>query len=57
VRKHRSNPQYFKGKKLQNEICNNFNIKKVKLTKIILEKKQKKMQKKKHIINYYYNSQ
>jgi hypothetical protein len=48
VRKHRSNPQYFKGKKLQNEICNRFNIKKVKLTKIILgKKKQRKTKKKK----------
>jgi len=47
VRKHRSNPQYFKGKKLQNEICNRFNIKKVKLTKIILGKKKTKKTKKK----------
>ena len=47
VRKHRSNPQYFKGKKLQNEICNRFNIKKVKLTKIILGKKKTKKNKEK----------
>jgi hypothetical protein len=47
VRKHRSNPQYFKGKKLQNEICNRFNIKKVKLTKIILGKKKTKKKKEK----------
>ena len=47
MRKHRSNPQYFKGKKLQNEICNRFNIKKVKLTKIILGKKKTKKTKKK----------
>jgi hypothetical protein len=43
VGKHSSNPQYFKGKKLQSEIFNQLNIKKIKLTKIILEKnKQKK---------------
>ena len=47
MRKHRSNPQYFKRKKLQNEICNRFNIKKVKLTKIILGKKKQKKTKKK----------
>jgi len=41
VGKHRSNPQYFKGKKLQSKIFNQLNIKKVKLTKIILKKKQK----------------
>ena len=40
--KHSSNPQYFKGKKLQSEIFNQLNIKKVQLTKIILEKKIKK---------------
>ena len=40
--KHRGNPQYFKGKKLQSEIFNQLNIKKVKLTKIILGKKTKK---------------
>jgi len=34
--KHRSNPQYFKGKKLQSKIFNQLNIKKVKSTKIIL---------------------
>jgi hypothetical protein len=42
VGKHRGNPQYFKGKKLQSEIFNQLNIKKVKLTKIILGKKTKK---------------
>ena len=43
--KHRSNPQYFKGKKLQSEIFNQLNIKKVKSTKIILKKKTKKGEK------------
>jgi hypothetical protein len=33
--KHRSNPQYFKEKKLQIKIFNQLNIKKIKLTKII----------------------
>jgi len=47
VEKHRSNPQYFKGKKLQNKIFNQLNIKKLKLTKIILEKKQTKNKKNK----------
>jgi len=42
VRKHRDKPQYFKGKKLQSKIFNQLNIKKVKLTKIILGKKTKK---------------
>jgi hypothetical protein len=42
VRKHRSNPQYFKGKKLQKKFFNQLNIKKIKLTKIILRKKEKK---------------
>ena len=37
--KHRSNPHYFKEKKLQSKIFNQLNIKKVKSTKIILEKK------------------
>jgi len=46
MEKHRSNPQYFKGKKLQNKIFNQLNIKKLKLTKIILEKKQTKNKKK-----------
>jgi len=45
VEKHRSNPQYFKEKKLQSEIFNHLNIKKVKLTKRILEKKTKKEEK------------
>jgi len=48
VGKHRSNPQYFKEKNLQSKIFNQLNIKKIKLTKIILEKKQKKSFKKKH---------
>jgi len=39
VEKRRSNSQYFKGKKLQSEIFNQLNIKKVKSTKIILNKK------------------
>jgi hypothetical protein len=50
VEKHRSNLQYFKEKKLQSEIFNQLNIKKVKLIKIILggkmKKKEKKMKKK-----------
>jgi hypothetical protein len=45
VEKHRSNPQYFKGKKLQSKIFNQLNIKKLKLTNIILEKKTKKIKK------------
>ena len=48
MKKYRSNPQYFKGKKLQSKIFNQLNIKKLKLAKIILEKKkQKKKEKKK----------
>jgi len=47
VEKHRSNPQYFKGKKLQSKIFNQLNIKKLKLIKIILKKKQTKKRKKK----------
>jgi hypothetical protein len=39
--KHHSNPQYFKGKKLQSKIFNQLNIKKILLTKIILEEKKK----------------
>jgi hypothetical protein len=46
VGKHRSNSQYFKGKKLQSEIFNQLNILKVKSTKIILEKKEKRNEKK-----------
>ena len=42
MRKHRSNPQYFKGKKLQSKIFNQLNIKKVKTTKIIFKKINKK---------------
>ena len=53
--KHRSNPQYFKGKKLQSKIFNQLNIKKVKSTKIILEKtineKKRKLGKKKRKVN------
>ena len=45
MEKHRSNPQYFKGKKLQSKIFNQLNIKKLKLTNIILEKKNKKNKK------------
>jgi hypothetical protein len=48
VEKNRSNPQYFKGKKLQSKIFNQLNIKKIKLTKIILgEKKTEKGKKSK----------
>jgi hypothetical protein len=42
VKKHRSNSQYFKGKTLQSKIFNQLNIKKVKSTKIILKKINKK---------------
>jgi hypothetical protein len=42
VEKHRGNPQYFKGKKLQSKIFNQFNIKKVKLTDNFREKNKKK---------------
>jgi len=38
-----------KGKKLQNKIFNQLNIKKVKLTKIILEKKKEKIKKKEKV--------
>jgi len=41
VGKHRGNPQYFKGKKLQSEIFNQLNIKKVKLTDNFRKKKEK----------------
>jgi GTP-binding protein EngB required for normal cell division len=60
VKKHRSNLQYFKRKKLQRKFFNQLNIK----TKIILEKKnkikkkeKKKVQKRKKEIylNYYCN--
>ena len=44
MEKHRNNPQYFKGKKLQNKIFNQLNIKKNKINKD--KKKKKKMQKK-----------
>jgi hypothetical protein len=52
VGKHRSNSQYFKGKKLQSEIFNQLNIKKVKSTKIILKKNKKKksLEKKRKVI-------
>jgi hypothetical protein len=46
VEKHRSNPQYFKEKKLQSKIFNQLNIKKLKFTKIILGKKTNKRGKK-----------
>jgi len=39
VEKHRRNSQYFKGKKLQNEIFNQLNIKKSKIDKDNFEKK------------------
>jgi hypothetical protein len=39
VGKHRSNPQYFKGKKLQSKIFNHLNIKKSKIDKDNFEKK------------------
>jgi hypothetical protein len=42
VEKHRGNPQYFKGKKLQSKIFNQFNIKKVKLTDNFRKKNKKK---------------
>jgi hypothetical protein len=42
VGKYCNNPQYFKGKELLSEIFNQLNIKKVKLTKIILGKKPRK---------------
>jgi len=47
VEKHRSNSQYFKENKLQSKIFNHLNIKKLKLTKMILEKKQIKKKEKK----------
>jgi hypothetical protein len=54
VGKHRSNPQYFKEIKLQSEIFNQLNIKKVKSTKIIFkkinEKKEEKLKKKRKVI-------
>ena len=42
MEKHRSNPQYFKAKQLKRKFFNKLNIKKLKLTKIILEKKTNK---------------
>jgi len=68
VGKHRSNPQYFKRKKLQSENFNQLNIKKVKSTKIIFFKKGKvgkekktkqknKKNKKKCTVNYCCNPQ
>jgi hypothetical protein len=45
VGKHRNNSQYFKEKELLSEIFNQLNIKKVKLTKIILGKKPRKNKK------------
>jgi hypothetical protein len=46
VGKHRNNSQYFKEKELLSEIFNQLNIKKVKLTKIILGKKKEKKKEK-----------
>ena len=40
--KHRSNPQYFKRKKLQSEIFNQFNIKKNKINKHNFGRKKKR---------------
>jgi uncharacterized protein with ParB-like and HNH nuclease domain len=60
VKKHRSNLQYFKRKKLQRKFFNQLNIK----TKIILEKKTKQKKRKKEsakkkekemYLNYYCN--
>ena len=45
--KHRSNPQYFKGKKLQSEIFNQFNIKKNKINKHNFGKKKQKKKREK----------
>jgi hypothetical protein len=45
VKKHRSNLQYFKRKKLQRKFFNQLNIK----TKIILEKKNKTKKRKKKV--------
>jgi len=45
MEKHRINPRYFKGKKLQSKIFNQLNIKKLKLIKIISGKKQIKKEK------------
>ena len=55
VGKHRSNPKYFKEKKLQSRIFNQLNILKVKSIKIIFLKKNKwkkksKVRKKRKII-------
>ena len=51
MEKHRSNPKYFKGKKLQSKIFNQLNILKVKSTKIFFfnkwKKKRAKLEKKK----------
>jgi len=44
--KHRSNPQYFKRKKLQSEIFNQFNIKKNKINKHNFGKKKRGKKKK-----------
>ena len=45
MEKHRGNPQYFKEKNYKSEIFNQFNIQKVKSTKIILKNKWKKIEK------------
>jgi len=57
MEKHRSNPQYFKGKKIKSENFNPLNIKKVKLTKIILRKKKESTvgKKKKSIVAIHSN--
>ena len=47
MEKHCSNTQYFKEKKLQSKIFNQLNVKKLKLTKIILKKKTNKKKGKK----------
>jgi hypothetical protein len=46
VEKYCSNPQYFKGKKLQSKIFNQLNIKKLKLAKKNKVKKKQQSEKK-----------
>jgi hypothetical protein len=46
VEKHRSNPPYFKEKKLQSKNFNHVNILKVKSIKIILKKTKEKINEK-----------
>ena len=69
MKKHCSNPQYFKRKKLQSKIFNQLNVKKLKLIKIILKKKtnkkkgkkgekvQKKKERERSIVDYCCNPQ